>query len=191
MRLTVSQLRRIIKEEVTNVMDGGAELGAGDDVVSDEEFDMIVTEASRLQRPQLNETFLGYENLSIGGIIAAFAFGAYMGSGLPEYIGDKVESAVKRVVEHMKATHYMALKAHAAELKKKGLADAILSLSDDQVLASMFDELAALRGTGTKAEVSALSKQITEYVKANMAQTGAKPMDVRMALQNKRNAPVR
>jgi len=176
MKITVSQLRRLIRETVEEVQ---SEMDEDAAVVSPEEFEMIVTESAI--RLRLNEDF-GLLTVTLGTVIGILAYRAFT------ELGGIAAIKANQLANEASAAAQRELQAKARAAARDDLDDAVASLADDQQLASMFDELIALRDTGSASQVRALSKEITAYVKANMAQTGASAMDVRTALSKRAGA---
>lgn len=179
MKITASQLRRLIRETVEEVQ---SEMDEHGDVVSPEEFEMIVTESAI--RLRLNEDF-GLLTVTLGTVIGILAYKA------GKKILGSAANAAAHVAYDLSAAAQAELRRKAAAAKQANFDAAVESLADDPELASMFEELKALRVSGSSKQVSDLSKQITAYVKANMAQTGAPSMDVRTALSKRAGAAVK
>ena len=176
MKITETQLRRIIRETIEEIK---TEM---DDVISPEEFEMIVTESAI--RLRLNEDF-GILTVTLGTILGILAYkigGAMLGAA---------SQAAQDVANDMSIKAQAELQRKAAAAARANLDAAVESLADDPQLASMFEELKALRTSGSSRQVRELSGQITSYVKANMVQTGASAMDVRTALSKRAGAAVR
>jgi len=178
MKITASQLRRLIRETVEEVQ---SEMDEPGDVVSPEEFETIVTESAI--RIRLNEDF-GLLTVTLGTVIGILAYRAFT------ELGGIAAIKANQLANEASAAAQRELQAKARAAAQANFDDAVASLADDQQLASMFDELIALRDTGSASQVRALSKEITAYVKANMAQTGASAMDVRTALSKRAGAAV-
>ena len=175
MKITASQLRRLIRETVEEVQ---SEMDGPGDVVSPEEFEMIVTESAI--RLRLNEDF-GLLTVTLGTVIGILAYQALTA------VGGIAATKAKQLANEASAAAQRELQAKARAAAQANFDVAVASLADDQQLASMFDELISLRDAGSASQVRALSKEITAYVKANMAQAGVgvSAMKVRTALSKK------
>ena len=173
MKLTAIQLRRIIRETVEEAM------AETDDVVSPEEFESIVTE-SKIRIP-LNEDF-GILTVTLGTVLGILAYKVGKAT-----LG-VASQAAQNLAYNLNDAAQEQLRMKAAAAKKAGIDAAVASLANDSKLASMFSQLIQLQHSGTSKQVSALSKQITSYVSDNMEQTGADPMDVRVALSKRAGA---
>jgi hypothetical protein len=170
MKLTVTQLRRIIKEELESVLH---EVG-----VTGEEFMGILDEPTigdlpvieSFSRRRLNE--MTYEEFRLIDALAGLAVSAGV-AGLVsvKILGSKVYNKILDRREQ-----------NAAKGRQKAIDDAMAPLVNDEKLAGMLEQLAQLKKTGTSTEVRTMSKWITDYIKENMSPTGADPMDVRKAL---------
>ena len=176
MKISLSQLRNIIKETVEEV--GMTEI---DEPVSPEEFELIVTE-SKIRLP-LREDF-GILTVSLGTILGILAYkaGKYAVSRANQAVAVAAVEAVK-VADELSREAQEELRRKAAAAARSNLDAAVASLANDPQLAKMFQSLRMLKDAGaTRREVDALSKEITNYVRQNMTQTGASTMDVRRAL---------
>ena len=176
MKISLSQLRNIIKETVEEV--SMAEI---DDPVSPEEFELIVTESKI--RLRLTEDF-GILTVSLGTILGILAYraGKYAISRANQAVAVAAAEAVK-VADELSREAQEELRRKADAASRSNLDAAVASLANDPQLAKMFQSLRMLKDAGaTRREVDALSKEITNYVRQNMAQTGASTMDVRKAL---------
>lgn len=173
MKLTAIQLRKIIRETVEETM------SETDDVVSPEEFESIVTE-SKIRIP-LNEDF-GVLTVTLGTVLGILAYKVGKAT-----LGVASQTA-QNLAYNLEQAAQEKLRMKAAAAKKAGIDAAVASLANDPKLASMFSQLIQLQHSGTSKQVRALSKQITAYVNDNMTQTGANPMDVRVALSKRASA---
>jgi hypothetical protein len=173
MKLTATQLRKIIRETVEETM------AETDGVVSPEEFESIVTE-NKIRIP-LNED-IGILTVTLGTVLGILAYKVGKGA-----LG-VASVAAQNLAYNLEQEAQEKLRAKAEAAKQANLDAAVASLADDPQLAAMFKQLIQLQHSGTSKQVSALSKQITAYVNNNMADTGASPMDVRIALSKRAGA---
>jgi hypothetical protein len=173
MKITANQLRKIIRETIEETME------ETDGTISPEEFESIVTE-SKIRIP-LSEDF-GILTVTLGTVLGILAYKVGKGA-----LG-VASVAAQNLAYNLEQEAQAKLRAKAEAAKQANLDAAVASLANDQQLASMFKQLIQLQNSGTSKQVSALSKQITAYVNDNMADTGASPMDVRIALSKRAGA---
>lgn len=171
MRLAINHLRKIIRETIEETVEETA--------MSPEEFESIVTESKIKFR--LNEDF-GVLTVTLGTVLGILAY------KIGKAAAGVAATAAQNLAYNLEQAAQDKLRAKAEAAEKANLDAAVASLADDPQLAKMFNQLIQLQFSGTSKQVSQLSKQITAYVNDNMNQTGADPMDVRIALSKRAGA---
>ena len=164
MKIKISQLRKLIKESIEEVIN--------DTIATSEEFDKIISEI------KLNEDF-GVTALTLGAILGIFAYGG------SKITNGSASEAASSIVNMMNPKSKAQIRQKAADIGKTPLCDAVESLSKDLKLEKMFNTLADMKNVATVKEISNYSKDITEYVQSHINQLGVDPMDVRKELGKK------
>jgi len=149
MKITVSQLRRIIRETVEETMN------EFDDVVSDEEFDAILVTETKSKR--LNEDF-GFGTILLAGVLGVLAV---KGIGV-------AAKAAANLVGNMTLSHQEKVERNAALARQAEYKAVIDLLSNDPELANMLNTLNKMRGNASAREVRDYSKSITAYVNSQI-----------------------
>lgn len=156
MRITVSQLRRIIRETVEEITHETDEVKVVDEIeeldaiASDEEFDSILVSESRRS---LKED-IGLGTVVLGGILAILA---WKGIGV-------AAKAAAMTVSDMSEKAKMELKAKNQQARMAEYRSAVEQLANDPKLATMFLSLNEMRGKASKEEVRSRSAEIVSYV---------------------------
>lgn len=151
MKITLNQLKRIIREAVEQEMHDEVE-----EAISDESFDDIILSETRMRR-RLNEDF-GIGTIVLAGLLGVLA---WKGIGV-------AAKAAGRVVGHMALEKQDQLEEKARLARRAEYRAVLDMLSNDRALADMLNQLDAMRGTATANEVKAHSKAITAYVNSQI-----------------------